>query len=257
MLSIIPIPAFKDNYIWLLINNKNQQAIIVDPGDATPVIRELETRGLTLCAILITHHHDDHCGGLDKLTRLFSIPVYGPEVENIIHVNQPVRGGDKVTVPLCDISFTVLDIPGHTKGHIAYYSPGMVFCGDTLFTAGCGRLFEGTAEQMLQSLSKLCQYPEDTLIYCGHEYTLANLQFAQAVEPTNKDIQARLQATNDLRIQGLPSVPALLALEKRTNPFLRCHVKEVIEAAEKQAGNLLNTPVSVFSTLRIWKNGFK
>jgi hydroxyacylglutathione hydrolase len=257
MLSIIPIPAFKDNYIWLLINNKNQHAIIADPGDATPVIKQLETMGLILSAILITHHHADHCGGLDILTRQFSIPVYGPEAENIIHVNQPVREGNTVTIPHCDISFSVLDIPGHTRGHIAYYSPGMVFCGDTLFTAGCGRLFEGTAEQMYHSLSKLCQYPDDTLIYCGHEYTSANLQFAQAVEPTNNDILERIKATNSLRLQGLPSVPAPLALEKRTNPFLRCQVKEVIEAAEKQAGNSLNNPVSVFSTLRNWKNSFQ
>lgn len=253
-IQVLPISAFKDNYIWLILNADTRLGCIVDPGDAKPVLTTLKELNIKLESILITHHHQDHVGGVKELLSHYNVPVYGPMheadcVTKRLHDNEQFN--------LANIGgFKVIEIPGHTLGHIAYYGDRMLFCGDTLFTAGCGRLFEGTAEQMYQSLNKLAALPEDTNIYCGHEYTLANLKFAQAVEPNNNDIAERIIRVAELRHENLPTVPALLKAEKLTNPFLRCEVSDVIAMAEKHAGKNLLTPVEVFACLRDWKNNF-
>ncbi len=253
MLAIDFIPAFQDNYIWLLRNG--QDAVVVDPGDAAPVNWRLQAEGLSLKAILVTHHHADHQGGVPALVAAHGVStVYGPANESITGCNRPVSGGDVVSV--LGAEFTVIDVPGHTAGHIAYAIPGAVFCGDTLFGGGCGRLFEGTPAQMAASLAKLAALPDDTLVYCAHEYTEANLRFALAVEPENADIGQRAGRSAFERLRGRPTVPATLAEEKRTNPFLRCHEPAVLEAARRRNATTTEDPVSVFTTLREWKNNF-
>jgi hydroxyacylglutathione hydrolase len=256
MLEIKPVAAFRDNYIWLLINPVNQRAAIVDPGDTEPVLAALRDSGLQACAILLTHHHQDHVGGVSGLLEQFTVPVYGPATENIPTVSTPLRDGDRIHIAELAAEFRILSIPGHTRGHIAYFGHGALFCGDTLFMAGCGRLFEGTARQMLASLDQICKLPDETLVYCGHEYTLANLRFAGTVEPQNADIQERNQASAARRDQGQPTVPATLALEKLTNPFLRVRVPAVQAAAMKHAGKTLIDPVSIFAEVRAWKDNF-
>lgn len=256
MLEIKPVPAFQDNYIWLIINPANGAAAIVDPGDATPVLDAVAENRLTPIAILATHHHGDHVGGVGRLLQYFTVPVYGPANENIPHRTYALREGDQVELPGLSTTFAILDVPGHTSGHIAYYGQGCLFIGDTLFMAGCGRLFEGTAVQMHASLNKLMRLPDDTKVYCAHEYTLANLKFAQAVEPDNTDIRARSVQSHDLRKNNIPTVPGTLALEKKTNPFLRTGVDAVIRAAEKHAGRALNDSTEVFAAVRKWKDSF-
>lgn len=257
MLQIIPIPAFKDNYIWLLRNIKGTSCVVVDPGDATPVLHYLNEHQLRLAAILLTHHHADHCGGVIRLLEDFDISVYGPARESIATINQPLVAGDRVDLSVLNSSFGVFEIPGHTVGHVAYYGQGVLFCGDTLFLAGCGRLFEGTAQQMYQSLIKLAALPDETLVYCAHEYTLANLAFARAVEPYNSMIEDRIKFVEQQREAGKPSVPAKLQLEKATNPFLRCHLPAIKQAAEKFIEKSLNEPVEVFQVIRQWKDNFR
>src|SRR4051812_13271561 len=186
---IVPISAFKDNYVWTLRNERH--AAVVDPGEARPVLEYLAREKLELCAILATHHHPDHVGGIAELLQHQRVPVFGPRDEPIPTLTNPVSGGDEVEVAELGVSFSVLDIPGHTRAHIAYYGAGMLFCGDTLFACGCGRVFEGTSEQMYASLEKLGALPDETKVYCGHEYTLANIGFAKAVEPDNKALDAR------------------------------------------------------------------
>lgn len=248
------VTAFKDNYIWLWVNHKNSSAWVIDPGDAAPVLNFLKENHLTLQGILLTHHHWDHCNGVPGLLENYAVPIYGGCNEQFkFSVNQ-IQENDQVNCD--DISFKVLDIPGHTLGHVAYYGNNILFCGDTLFTAGCGRIFEGTPEQMYSSLLKLKSLPEQTLVYCGHEYTLANLQFAAQVSPENMAVQQRLKKTKELREQNLPTVPALLSEEKITNPFLRCDSPEVMAAVSHHSGKLLTTPLSVFTELRCWKNNF-
>lgn len=254
MIQVNLVPAFKDNYIWLIGSADSRQVAIVDPGDATPVLDTLRLRALTPCAVLITHHHRDHVGGVTGLLRHFDFPVYGPAHEPVPALTHPLQEGDSVQLPSLGLSLSVLDVPGHTRGAIAYYNDAGLFCGDTLFTAGCGYLFEGTAPQMYHSLSKLAALPPDTPVYCGHEYTLENLSFARVVEPHNTDISARISATTGLRAQGLPTVPAPLALELCTNPFLRCHIPAVIAAAERYAGRRLASAAEVFGVVRGWKD---
>lgn len=255
MQQIIPIPALKDNYIWLIVGS-NQQAVVVDPGDAAPVLKTLNQYGLSLAAILVTHHHWDHTNGIDELLQHHSVPVFSSQQDKVSGVNHFVGQDDEVNLSKQGLSFRVIEIPGHTLGHLAYYGHGVVFTGDTLFTGGCGRLFEGTAEQMCTSLNKLKALPEDTLVYCGHEYTENNLRFALAVEPNNPHLLQRSNKIKELRSKNQPTVPATIEEEKQTNPFLRCEIPEVIKAAEKFAGRPLKNPVEVFTVIREWKNNF-
>ena len=249
-----PIPAFQDNYLWLLDNGR--QAVVVDPGDAAPVLRHLEANDLILSAILVTHHHGDHIGGLSPLLKRFPVTVFGPAGEEISQLTQRLVEGDSITVPGLDIEFSVLDVPGHTSGHIAYVGHGMLFCGDTLFGCGCGRLFEGTAAQMTSSLAKLKALPGATRVYCAHEYTLANIRFAEAVEPGNQALMERKINDTRKREKGIPTLPSTVALECLTNPFLRWESPEVIASAEREAGKKLRAREDVFGTLREWKNHF-
>lgn len=252
-IHIEPIRAFTDNYIWAIVNDSNKTAWVVDPGDAAPVIDYMNAKKLKLGGILITHHHFDHCGGVKALLKKQTIPVYGPKHSDIL-ATHVVNDGQEVFLPECQLYFKVITIPGHTLEHIAYYcaQDKLLFCGDTLFSAGCGRVFEGTMTQMTQSLMKIAALPDDTLVYCAHEYTLQNLQFAKLVEPQNTDIDARLEFVH--RLAGNPSIPTTLALEKKMNPFLRVHAPTVIAAAENKVGQSLVDPVSVFAAIREWKN---
>ena len=253
--QIAPILAFRDNYIWTVVDQSQKQAVVVDPGDAKPVLAFLQQHELTLTAILITHKHHDHTGGIHALLSQFpSTPVFSHPTENITQTTQFVLDGDAFEINHHE--FTVITIPGHTLGHIAYYSKPYLFCGDTLFTNGCGKLFEGTAEQMLSSLKKLMVLPDDTQIYCGHEYTLSNIQFALHVEPNNAVLQKRFIETQQLRSENKPTVPSTLKLEKETNPFLRCQVLDVVRAVSAEAKETLTEEVEVFRALRAWKNKF-
>jgi hydroxyacylglutathione hydrolase len=250
----VAIPAFSDNYIWLL--TRGHMAVAVDPGDARPVQEALSQRHLKLAAILITHHHPDHAGGAAELASEHHCPVYGPARENIPALTQPVREGDEVQIQALGARFRVLDIPGHTAGHVAYSGHNIVFCGDTLFSAVCGRLFEGTAAQMSDSLAKLAALPDQTAVCCGHEYTLANLRFAGVVEPGNPDILAYAESARGLREDGIPTLPSRIGLERRVNPFLRCCEPSVVAAATRQAGHSVSDPVEVFTVIRNWKDNF-
>jgi hydroxyacylglutathione hydrolase len=258
MPEIIPIPAFADNYIWLL--RDGAVGAIVDPGDAAPVIAHLEQSAIAPCAILATHHHGDHVGGIPALLARWPVPVFGPAREKIPGRTQALSGGDRFDVPGLGIAFTVIDVPGHTAGHIALFGEfagdPVLFCGDTLFTGGCGRLFEGTPEQMWSSLSALAALPAQTRVYCGHEYTLANLRFALAVEPDNADLKARDARAQAARGRGEPTVPSTMGEERATNPFLRAHMASVRAAASAHAGHALGDDVASFAALREWKNRF-
>jgi hydroxyacylglutathione hydrolase len=249
-----PIPAFNDNYIWLLANGR--QAAVVDPGDAAPVLERLTQRGLALADILVTHHHGDHVGGVVALAQATGARVYGPRTEAIPARDVALAGGDRIEV--LGTAIDVFDVPGHTSGHIAYHAPSRraLFCGDTLFAAGCGRLFEGTAEQMTASLGTLAALPVETRVYCAHEYTLSNLRFALAVEPENHSLRQRQHACLAMRQRGLPTLPSTIGEERATNPFLRCDVPAVRRAAETREGRTLETTVAVFAVLRQWKNAF-
>jgi hydroxyacylglutathione hydrolase len=254
-LSITPLHAFSDNYLWLL--SRDGYAAIVDPGDPAPVQRALAEQRLKLAAILVTHHHGDHVGGVTAL-RATGATVYGPRIEDIDGIDVDVGGGDRVEV--LGTPFTVIDVPGHTAGHIAYFTdaldPPAVFCGDTLFACGCGRLFEGTAAQMLASLDRLAALPAATRVYCAHEYTLANIRFALAVEPGNLDLQQRARDAAALRERGEPTVPSTIGLELATNPFMRCDVPAIRDAAARREKGAETQAVATFAALRKWKNGF-
>lgn len=257
MNKIVSLQAFSDNYIWVLINS-NSTAVVVDPGDAAPVLNYLNENQLTLAAIFITHHHYDHTDGITALLNHKKVPVYGGWNEPISHLSHPLREGDTLDLDHCRMGkYRVLEIPGHTLGHIAYVGEGRVFSGDTLFTAGCGKIFEGTAPQMFNSLQKLKSLPVTTEVFCGHEYTLANLKFAQVVEPENQEIKKRLEKVREQRENGVATVPATMELELKTNPFLRTHEAAVVLAAERHAGRTLRDEVEVFAEIRHWKNGFK
>ena len=251
-MEVVPVKAFKDNYVWTLRDARN--AAVVDPGDARPVLDYLAQEKLQLCAILATHHHPDHVGGIAELARKFRVPVFGPRREPIPSLTQPVSEGDRVSIPELGASFSVLDIPGHTRAHVAYYGGGALFCGDTLFACGCGRVFEGTPGQMYASLEKLLALPDETKVYCGHEYTLANIGFAKSVDPGNRALAAREERDRRLREAGKPTLPSTLADEKATNPFLRCREPAVIESANKYLGSRVSDPAGVFAAIREWKN---
>lgn len=256
MTTIIPIPALKDNYIWLLTDEDNQNCLIVDPGESKPLLDYLRHQSITPISILITHHHWDHVGGIDEITQHYDIPVYTPASETVTGSTNPVKEGDTLPFPEVNLILNVLDVPGHTSGAVAYYNSDIVFSGDTLFTAGCGRMFEGTPPQMHSSLEKFKSLDKNTLLYCGHEYTEANLKFAHAVEPENLAIQTRQKQIKQLREQNQPTVPATLSIELDTNPFLRCREKSVVLAASEYAQKSLSEPHEVFAALRQWKDNF-
>jgi hydroxyacylglutathione hydrolase len=252
--EVVPLRAFKDNYIWTLRNDR--YAAVVDPGDARPVLDYLQRERLELCAVLATHHHPDHVGGVADLLAHRAVPVYGPRGEPIPTLTHPVAEGDRVQIVQLGLLFNVLDIPGHTRAHIAYYGANSLFCGDTLFACGCGRLFEGTAPQMAASLAKLAALPDETLVYSGHEYTLANIDFARTVEPDNEALAARAASDAEKRKRNHPTLPSTIGREKKTNPFLRCLQPVVIASANKYLGSRANGPVQVFAAIRQWKNEF-
>jgi hydroxyacylglutathione hydrolase len=255
-LSVLPVPAFRDNYLWLIHNGKH--AVAVDPGDAAPIWAALDAHKLSLAAILLTHHHADHVGGVQNLLQHAKIPVYGPRAENIAGVTQALVEGDQVRLAELDLELSVLEVPGHTSGHIAYFAPSRhwLFCGDTLFAGGCGRLFEGTPAQMVASLAKLTKLPDDSQVYCAHEYTLANLRFAQAAEPGNTVLAARIAIEQTKRERGLPTVPSTIGLEKATNPFLRYCEPAIVELLQANGRLQDDAPVAAFAALREWKNNF-
>jgi hydroxyacylglutathione hydrolase len=252
MLAIHAVPAFRDNYIWVLEDGRHAAA--VDPGDAAPVESFLAGRGLTLTAVLATHHHADHVGGLLDLAAHWKCRTFGPASEQVAGLDQRLAQGDRIDVPGIGVPFDTLDIPGHTAGHIALVGADAVFCGDTLFACGCGRLFEGTAQQMVASLGKLARLPGATRVYCGHEYTMANIGFAQKVEPGNRALAERRAREAAKYQRGEPTLPSTIAEELATNPFLRCTEPEVVASAERHAGRALKNPVEVFAEIREWKN---
>ena len=260
MPEIIPLPAFSDNYVWAI--RAGDRVAVVDPVDDEPVAAYLERERASLTAILVTHRHPDHVGGIADLLRRWPVPVIGPAREAIPGRTLAVGDGDRVDVPGIGLELEVLDVPGHTAGHVAYvgrgadWGPPVLFCGDTLFAAGCGRLFEGTADQMWSSLSALAALPGETRVYCAHEYTLANLRFAAAVEPANPAIAGRLARERAKRDRGLPTVPSTIAEERSTNPFLRVGEAPVRAIAEAHAGRRLDRDAAVFGALRDWKNAF-
>ncbi len=257
-IDVTPLLAFSDNYIWLIRGPGDcAGTVVVDPGEARPVIETLDTHGLRLHAILLTHHHHDHVGGAAELAARYAVPVIGPATEDIAARTRAVTGGDTVLLEEPGLRFTVLDTPGHTRGHIAFHGHGALFCGDTLFSAGCGRLFEGTAGQMHDSLERLAALPGSTKVYCGHEYTVDNLHFARAVEPENTAVRAYLERADILRSSGRPTLPSSLELEIAVNPFLRCGQPAVRESAARRAGRALATTVEVFTVVRQWKDTFK
>ncbi|MCG6657173.1 hydroxyacylglutathione hydrolase [Halomonas campisalis] len=255
MLSVTPIPAFGDNYIWLLRQDADTAVCVVDPGDADPVIQTLERENLTLGSVLITHHHQDHVGGLPELIRRYSPRVIGPHNPKIAGIDERVGEGD--TCRVMGRRFEVMEVPGHTLDHIAFFTAGippLLFCGDTLFSGGCGRLFEGTPEQMYHSLQRLAELPDDTLVFAAHEYTLANLRFASAADPHNPDVATALANTERARELDRPTLPSHLGRERRINPFLRCAAPEVRSAAAAHGDT--DSDQATFATLRAWKNHF-
>ena len=258
-LAILALPAFQDNYLWLI--HDGVHAAVVDPGAAAPVLAALRQHGLVLTAILLTHHHADHIGGVPELLALAPVPVFGPAGEQIAVVTQPLSEGARFTVPGIGLDVKVLDVPGHTRGHIAYVTTGQeeswLFCGDTLFAGGCGRLFEGSPAQMVASLAKLSALPGATKVYCAHEYTMANLRFAAAVEPDNQALQLRLVSEAGKRADNVPTVPSTIELEQATNPFLRATMPGIVASLEA-AGRARPgaSPTELFAALREWKNVF-
>jgi len=258
-IEVLPLPAFNDNYLWLIHNGRD--AVVVDPGDALVVERALAALNLKLAAILVTHHHADHIGGVVALKAQFDIPVYGPraeagKIEGLTHL---LDDTDRVSIDALNLHFDVLAVPGHTLGHVAYYSARQdwLFCGDTLFAVGCGRLFEGTPAQMYASLQKLAQLPPQTHVFCAHEYTLSNLAFAHAVEPGNSAIAAEIERVKDLRAQRQPSVPSTISRERAINPFLRCDQTETARSTCEHAQKDFGDPVAVFAELRRRKDNFR
>ncbi len=259
-LQVTAVPAFADNYLWLIHDQRH--AAVVDPGDAAPIEAALAAMHLKLAAILLTHHHRDHAGGVADLLKHWQVPVFGPAREKIDGISQPLSEGDTADIPELGLQLSVLDVPGHTAGHIAYVSqtaPGQhwLFCGDTLFAGGCGRLFEGTPAQMTASLAKFEALADDTRVYCAHEYTVSNLRFAVAAEPDNAAVAQRLADAMAMRERGEATVPSTLALEKATNPFLRYREPGIVESLRTEGRLQQDDPVAAFAALREWKNSYR
>ena len=251
--EITALPALNDNYIWAI--HQDSHAIVVDPGEAAPVMAFLKANDLQLTAILCTHRHHDHVGGIDELREVYNVPVYGRCHPNNPHITHDLKEGDQLKLDVPTIVFNIIDVPGHLVDHIAFVAPGIVFSGDILFGAGCGRNFEGTLAQLQHSLQRLADLPDNTLVYSSHEYTAANLRFAIACEPDNPEIQQRNQTTQQLRAANQITLPTHIALEKATNPFLRCTQPELIHTMQ-QRGLTDTSELGVFTALRLWKNHF-
>ncbi|MGS0694075.1 hydroxyacylglutathione hydrolase [Shewanella sp. 0m-4] len=258
MLQITPLPALNDNYIWLLQSQQSTGVYVVDPGDGQVVIDYLTLRKQPLLGILITHHHYDHTDGIEPLLNHFgqNVPVYGPQSENINGVNRPITAGGTLALENCELNARVIQVPGHTLGHISYLIEDALFCGDTLFSGGCGRLFEGTAEQMYQSLMQLSHLPDNTRVFCAHEYTLANLKFAARVEPKNPALIEYTAKARTLRAQNKPTLPSSIGLEKAINPFLRAGSTEIQQILAVQFQQPISNPLQSFALLRQWKDNF-
>lgn len=271
MINITPIKAYSDNYIWAITNKEaniktnTHKMALVDPGDADVCMDFIENNQLILSAILITHHHSDHTGGIEKLIAYcqknrWPLTVYGPANEKIPHCDVKLIEKNSVNLSDLNINFQIIDLPGHTAGHIAYYTNGgiepLLFCGDTLFSGGCGRLFEGSPEQMLNSLTKLANLPENTKVYCAHEYTQANLKFALAVEPSNEALLSYSEKVNDLRAKEKATIPTSIEVEKQINPFLRSHEQTVQTSAMQFDNNTQPSSLDTFTTIRRWKDQF-
>ncbi len=253
MFEIAAIPALQDNYIWTIHNDRS--AAVVDPGEAAPVLAFLNAHGLQLDSILCTHRHADHTGGIAKLREVYNVPVYGRRHPGNPLVSHDLHEGDQLRLDAFGLAFDVMEIPGHLDDHLAFAAPGILFCGDTLFGAGCGRNFEGTLAQLFHSLQRLAQLPGDTRVYSAHEYTAANLRFALACEPHNPDVQQRIKQVAQLRAANLPTLPSSIALEQATNPFLRCAQPELIQTLQ-QRGLADTDELGVFTALREWRNHF-
>lgn len=257
MLEIVPIPALTgtyDNYIWLLHNH--EYAMVVDPGDATPVLAYLQPRQLKLAAILVTHRHGDHINGIPKLLEVYNTPVYGPRTELIPTISRVVAEGDQVDIEALDLHFSVLALPGHVPEHVGFLGHGMLFCGDVIFGCGCGKMFVGTPQEFHHTLQRLAALPDTTMVYCAHEYTESNLRFALQCEPGNLVLQDRAQQVRMLRAQDLPSVPFPMSMENATNPFLRCSEPEIITSVTRHFG-FAQPPaneIAVFAALRAWRD---
>lgn len=259
MLKIVPIPALTgtyDNYIWML--HDNEYAIVVDPGDATPVLAYLKAHHLKLCAILITHRHNDHIAGIPKLAEVYNSRVYGPRSDMIPGITHCVDEGNVVAIDELDLRFDVLNVPGHLPEHLAYVGNGMLFCGDVLFGCGCGKMFIGTPEEFHRSLQRFAVLPDDTKVYCAHEYTESNIRFALLCEPGNTQLQQRQRDAHAQRLQDLPTLPSTIALEKATNPFMRCGEAEIIAniARHFELESPPGDEVAVFAALRAWRDHF-
>lgn len=255
MLEVFPLPALRDNYIWLIHDGRH--AVAVDPGEAGPILSWLNARHISLAAILVTHHHLDHVGGVAELASAHACPVYAPVTLKLGTNIRPVADGGQIRLRQPALRLSVLAVPGHTRDHLAYYGHGHLFCGDTLFSCGCGRLFEGTAEQMLRSLKRLAALPDDTLISCAHEYTLTNIAFARTVDPDNTELAAWAAEAGRLRSVGRPTLPVRLAWERRVNPFLRCDQAGIQAAVQRQTGLGAADEIQTFAALRAMKDHFK
>lgn len=257
MLHVTGIPASYDNYIWLLAQPGEARVTVIDPSNPEPVLSYLQQHQLVLDSILVTHHHRDHIGGLTALKAATGARVYGPAVEQVADCDVALAEGDEVLLPHLNQRLQVLAVPGHVREHIAFYGDGRLFCGDTLFLAGCGRIFTGTAAQLFASLQRLARLPPETAIYCSHEYTEANLRFARAVEPEHAGLTARAARVHALRAQGIPTVPGVLQEELATNPFLRCHEPALQAAVSHETGVPIQDSLGCFAALREWKNRFR
>lgn len=255
MLEVIPLPALCDNYVWLIHDGRH--AVAVDPGEAGPILSWLAERHMRLTAILITHHHADHVGGVAELASAHSCPAFGPGEMIGTLPSQPLADGDRISLERPELEITVIAVPGHTRDHLAYFGHGHLFCGDTLFSCGCGRLFEGTPAQMYDSLTRLAALPDETLVCCAHEYTLTNIAFAREVDPDNAELAAWAEAARRLRAAGRPTLPVPLARERRINPFLRCQHPGIRAVAARQASVPEPDAVQTFATLRQLKNDFR